>query len=73
MSIPPNPRRVGYILPIHGASICGLTYTPTEKSLASTFVQCDTCPLKLFSYNVSFNSFNSNLPVSEIQASKVHS
>ena len=24
MSIPPNPRRVGYIVPIHG-----LTYTPT--------------------------------------------
>ena len=29
--IPPNPRRVGYIVPIHGPLYNGLTYTPTPS------------------------------------------
>ena len=31
--IPPNPRRVGYIVPIHGPLYMGSIYTNTPRSL----------------------------------------
>ena len=52
--IPPNPRRVGYIVPIHGPLYMGLytwaQYTPTSSMSEKTNVLFVSCGCAIFSF-----------------------